>query len=158
MKGQVERFKRILENNNYMVLATSSDNVPWSTPVFFVFDKDYNFYWYSRKQTRHSQNISRNSNISAVIFGVGNSDEGFGVYLEGKAREVEENELESALNLYAKRAAKSEEEKIQLTTKQDFLGDSDFRVYKITSSKIYVSNSSTMWQGKYIDSKSEINF
>jgi uncharacterized protein YhbP (UPF0306 family) len=151
-----ERAKRILKNNNYMILATVQGDQPWSTPVFYAYDKQYNFYWYSRKDTRHSQNIQANNHVAASIFGVGNADEGFGVYLKGNAAEVTEEELEHALHVYAEKATHNQEQRDQLTTKEDFLGDAPIRMYKLVPEKMYVFNESTKWKGKWIDSKSEI--
>src|SRR5438132_747915 len=96
----IERAKRILSANRYMVLATSQEGKPWSTPVFYAYDDHYSFYWYSRKDTRHSLSLKENNKIAASIFGVGNTDEGFGVYLEGTASEVTEDELEQATATY----------------------------------------------------------
>src|SRR5579859_5206212 len=115
----IERAKRILDANRYMILATSHEEKPWSTPVFYAHDENYNFYWYSRKDTRHSVTIKDNKSVSASIFGVGNKDEGFGVYAE-----VSRDELEEALATYMYKAATNDKERIQLTTKEDFLGDS----------------------------------
>ncbi len=152
----IERAKRILEANRYMILATSYQVQPWSTPVFYVYDEHYNFYWYSRKDTRHSSNIEENNNVAASIFGIENADEGFGVYLEGIASEVSKDELDHALKTYAAKGAQNDEERIQLTTKEDFLGNSPIRMYKLVPDKIYVSNESTKWKGKWIDSKIEV--
>lgn len=157
MSDQISRAKRILSTNRYMVLATSQAGQPWSTPVFYAYDEKYNFYWYSRKDTRHSLSLKENNNVSAVIFSVGNADEGFGVYIEGTASEVTENELEHAMVTYAAKGATSDEERKQLTTKEDFLGDAPIRMYKLTPAKIYVSNEATKWNGKWIDSKSEVD-
>jgi nitroimidazol reductase NimA-like FMN-containing flavoprotein (pyridoxamine 5'-phosphate oxidase superfamily) len=142
-----------------MVLATvSPEGQPWSTPVFFAYDASYNFYWYSRNDTRHSENIAKHKQVSAVVFGVNNQDEGYGVYLEGVAGEVAEEELGKVMEVYAAKAGTNEEEKRQLMTKEDFLGESPIRMYAITPKKMYVSNESIKWNGKWIDSRSEILF
>lgn len=140
-----------------MTLATvSSDGQPWSTPVFYALDDDWNFYWYSRKDTRHSQNIKENNKVSVSIFATSGEDEGVGIYVEGIAKELEEHELESATDIYAKKAAANDEERMQLTIKEDFLADAPVRMYKLTSAKIYISEEATKWNGKWIDTKKEI--
>lgn len=154
MIDQIEQAKRILKSNNYMTLATAIDNKPWSTPVFYAYDEHYNFYWYSRKDTWHSLVIKENNKVAASIFGV--ADEGFGVYLEGIASEVREDELEHVIEIYAAKGAKNDEERKQLTTQEDFLDDALVRMYKLVPNKIYVSNESTKWKGKWIDSRSEV--
>lgn len=150
------RAKRILANNLYMTLATYQENKPWSTPVFYVHDEQYNFYWYSRKDTRHSLNIKVNHNVAASIFGTGNDDEGFGIYLEGTASEVTGNELDHTLEIYATKGAKTDLEKKQLTTREDFLDASPLRLYKLVFERIFISEEGKKWKGKWLDSRTEI--
>src|SRR6266705_634469 len=115
----IDRARRIIASNLYMTLATTTkDGNPWSTPVFYSVDDNYTFYWYSRKDTRHSLTIKENNHVAASILGVGNDDEGFGVYIEGKAFEVTEDELPHALDVYAQKGAKTDEERKQLTTNE----------------------------------------
>ena len=152
-----ERAKRIFTNNLFMTLASSSSGgQPWSTPVFYALDEKYNFYWYSRKDTRHSENIKENNRISASIFATTGEDEGVGVYVEGVATELIEVELEHATSIYAKKGASNDEERIQMTTIKDFLGDAPIRMYKLTPEKIYISGKATKWNGKWIDRREEI--
>ncbi len=140
-----------------MTLASSSSGgQPWSTPVFYALDEKYNFYWYSRKDTRHSENIKENNRISASIFATTGEDEGVGVYVEGVATELIEVELEHATSIYAKKGASNDEERIQMTTIKDFLGDAPIRMYKLTPEKIYISGKATKWNGKWIDRREEI--
>lgn len=102
-----EKAKRILANNLFMTLATvSAGEQPWSTPVFYAVDEHYNFYWYSRKDTRHSQNIKENNKVSLSIFSTSGEDEGTGVYVEGEASELTEEELSHAMNVYAKKSCR----------------------------------------------------
>lgn len=157
MDEHIVRARRILNTNKYMVLATaSSENTPWSTPVFFAFDEKYNFYWYSRKDAKHSLSISKNNQVSACIFGIGNSDEGFGVYIKGKAVEITNDDLLHATKVYAEKAATNAQVYKQLTTVEDFLNESILRMYKLVPDKMYISNESTKWKGKWIDTRSEI--
>lgn len=152
-----EKAKRILANNLFMTLATaSSGGQPWSTPVFYALDENYTFYWYSRRDTRHSQNITENNKISASVFATSGENEGVGIYIEGTASEVTEEELDYATSIYAKKAAANEEEKTQLTTREDFLGDAQIRMYKLIPEKVYISEEATKWNGKWIDKREEV--
>lgn len=152
-----EKIKRILSTNLFMTLATSSiDGKPWSTPVFYAIDDGYNFYWYSQKATRHSQNIIENKSVSASIFATSGENEGVGVYIEGAACELAGNELEHATKIYAAKAAGNDEEKVQLTEMEDFLGEAPLRMYKLTPNKIYISGTPTKWNGKWMDVREEV--
>lgn len=152
-----EKVKRILSSNLFMTLATvSSDEQPWSTPVFYALDEEYNFYWYSRKDTRHSENIKENNKVSASIFATSGDDNGIGMYVEGIVQELRGEELGHATNIYAKKASPSEDERKQLTTIEDFLGEAPLRMYRLTPSKFYISGEAKKWNGKWIDARIEI--
>lgn len=66
---KTEKAKKIITSNLYMTIATvTKDGLPWNTPVYYAFDESYAFYWYSRKNTKHSQLIAENSNVAVAIF------------------------------------------------------------------------------------------
>lgn len=56
-----------------------------------------------------------------------------------------------------KKAAESEEEKVQLTTQEDFLDEAPVRMYKLVPKNIYTSDTPTKWKGKWIDDKVEVH-
>lgn len=66
---EVKIVKNIIASNLFMTLATSSNNLPWSCPLFFASDKDLNLYFTSYNNSLHVKNIEQNSNVSASIFG-----------------------------------------------------------------------------------------
>lgn len=152
-----DKAKRILTNNLYITLATASaTGEVWSTPVFYALDDAYCFYWYSRKDALHSQNISNNSKISASLYATSGEDKDVGVYIKGTALELEKEDIENALEVYAKKTATSGTERKQLATPEDFLDDAPLRMYKLTIEKIYISGEATKWKGKWIDTRIEI--
>lgn len=155
------KARRIIASNQYMTIATSDENAePWNTPVYYAFDDKSNFYWYSGKNTKHSQLITKNNKVAIVIFNSNASEEDAGgVYITGKAYEVNKEELAHALEIYFNRAIPDnpEEKSKVIEAPQDFLGESELRMYKIIPEKIYVSNDATKWNGKWIDSRSEVN-
>ncbi len=79
--------KRIVKENLYINIATvTPDGMPWSSPVYSSFDKNYNFYWASAKSGQHSKNIRENNNIFVVIYdSTVREGTGKGVYMKGKA-------------------------------------------------------------------------
>lgn len=153
-----EKAKRILINNLFMTLATVSfDGQPWSTPVFYALGDKYNIYWYSRKDARHSQNIKENNKASASIFSLEGEDKMVGVYIEGLAIELAEEELGYATEMYAKKSATNEEEHAQMIAIEDFLGDAPVRMYKLIPEKVYISGEATRWNGKWMDTRIEVS-
>lgn len=155
--------KIILENNYFTMASVGEKRNPWITPVYYAYDISCTFYWYSQKTTKHSQLIKKNDNIAVVIF---NSryqpdepaEDGFGVYMTGKAYEVAKEELPYALTVYFTRSFtdKKERQKMMKDT-QDFLGNAPLRMYKFIPDKIYISDPAKLWKGKWLDSKSEVN-
>ncbi len=74
-----------------MSLATSRDNKPWVCEVHFVYDKDLNLYFRSKKSRRHSQEIAANPNVAGNIVEQHSVEQKpRGVYFEGLAGIVED--------------------------------------------------------------------
>ncbi len=155
-----EKARNIIKNNFFMTIASATkDAEPWITPVYYAFDKNYTFYWYSGKNTKHSSLISKNNRVAIAIFNSNASEEeAGGVYITGKAFEVTEKELPLALETYFTRSLPNEPEERQkmINAPEDFLDNSVLRMYKVIPEHIYVSNEADKWNGKWIDSRSEI--
>ena len=55
---------KILQENLYMTISVASkDGDPWIANLYYVYDKNYNFYWYSPKNSLHSQRIKENPTV-----------------------------------------------------------------------------------------------
>jgi nitroimidazol reductase NimA-like FMN-containing flavoprotein (pyridoxamine 5'-phosphate oxidase superfamily) len=147
------RAKEIIAENIYLTMATSdTQGNPWISPVYCAYDSDYNFYWTSNPNARHSKNIKENGGkIAFIVFNSSVAEgTGEGVYFEGRAYEMsEEKEMAAALELYYSRKHKS--------TKPagDFLGDSPRRLYKAVPEKIWM-NTDEKINGYIIDAKVEV--
>lgn len=84
-----------------MTLATCADRSPWAAAVAYVTDGEFNFYWYSESNARHSRHILENSKIAVAIFdSTATSDDVDGLQIEGVASEVPERDLERVMKLY----------------------------------------------------------
>ncbi len=66
-----------------MQVATAHNNKPWVVSVFYVVDSEYNFYWLSLPDRRHSHDIADNSQV-AVTLAVKQDLPVIGIYAEGK--------------------------------------------------------------------------
>lgn len=90
MSSLVSIGKKIIEDVIYLTLATvNKQGVPWCTPVFTAFNKRYIFYWASGFETRHSENIRANPQCGAIIYDSSREEDlGEGVYMEGRAEEL----------------------------------------------------------------------
>jgi hypothetical protein len=85
----------VLRNNTYCVLSTVTTSAePWTTPVRYQCDEQGNLYWTSARNARHSQLISENQAVSAVVIDLRFiSSVSSAVYFSGTAREIPYAEL-----------------------------------------------------------------
>lgn len=138
----LERARQIIEDNRYMVLATADRNsVPWASPVFFVHDNRYNFYFLSAIDSRHSENIISNPSVSMAIFDsttpVGMTN---GVQISGKANLVEGNVLKDVIDMYCNRLFPNSEIPSESRYRiEDYSQPSEFRFFKIGIVEAYVT-------------------
>jgi uncharacterized protein YhbP (UPF0306 family) len=57
----------ILKNGFTMSLGTLDEIGVWVSDVTYINDEDYNLYWLSRVESRHSEAILKNPNVVATI-------------------------------------------------------------------------------------------
>jgi uncharacterized protein YhbP (UPF0306 family) len=81
----------ILQKTYLFTLGTSQDNIPWTADLIFVHDDQFNLYWISSPDARHSQDILKNETVSATITLV---EEGLGrgIQIQGAAEQFVDNQ------------------------------------------------------------------
>jgi general stress protein 26 len=100
----VEIARAIVDEISYMTLATvDEDGLPWASPVWFAHADYAEFFWISRPDSRHSQNIAVSPQIAIVIFDSRVPiDTGRGVYMEAHAEQVTEDaEIEQVMAIFS---------------------------------------------------------
>ena len=155
LKG-VDKAKKIIKDNIYCVIASSSkDGKPWISPVFYGYDEDYNIYWISDKDSRHSKLIRNNPQVAIVIFNSQAPEgKGDGVYFEAMAKEINDREeAEKAFKIRDKRA-KVEEFKVKKV--EEVIDEGQWRVYKAAPYKVSKLSSGEYINGQYVDKRYEI--
>lgn len=101
-----ELLKQYLPSVNIMQLATSVNDQPWTCTVHYYSDNNFNLFWLSTVDRRHSQEIKQNPRVSAAIVIHENTPTEkyiIGISVEGTAELVDEKNGEKALNGYAKK-------------------------------------------------------
>jgi nitroimidazol reductase NimA-like FMN-containing flavoprotein (pyridoxamine 5'-phosphate oxidase superfamily) len=97
-----------LSATDFCSIATVDENGVWSNPVYFAWDKKYNFYFISQMPSRHMQNIKRDRRISMSIYKTEQKGDVRGIQLEGKAKILSEKdgkkEIKHAYDTYYGRA------------------------------------------------------
>src|SRR3972149_11197691 len=95
-----KQAKQVIDTIEYIDLATvTRDGKPWSSPLWFVRDTDYNLYFYSPKYTQHAKNIRANGKGFVVIYdSTAPEGTGLGGYMTAKVKELNTvSEVEEAL-------------------------------------------------------------
>lgn len=134
--------KYFLFNSNYLSLSTSSDDKPWTSPIHFSCDSDFNIYFISKKDSLHSKNIYKNSNVSFCIFNSENTSfTAQCVQASGICEEVKLKEVLKALRVIYKKRNPSLKDFSNINIKE-VSGIVRDRVYRIKIEKIYVLDSS----------------
>jgi nitroimidazol reductase NimA-like FMN-containing flavoprotein (pyridoxamine 5'-phosphate oxidase superfamily) len=156
--NSAEAVKKIIESNTYITIATSDGERPWITPVFFAHDKEYNFYWSSFSEVKHSLLISKNPNIAAIIFDSSSPEgQGDGVYIQGTAHEVAEEEILHAIGCFEEKRKKIKSNYLrEYNSESHYSGGAPWRIYKIVPDKIWKCADVILKNGYPIDSREEI--
>lgn len=131
---------QMIKGSDYLSLATVDGDSPWVAPLFFACDENFNLYFVSRKDTRHSLDIYKNPKVSFCIFNSEDKDftaqglQASGLCIEASVRES----LIALRHLYHK---KHPEIKDMMNIKVDLksvTGMMNDRVYKIIPEHIFV--------------------
>lgn len=84
----IEKSRHLLEKTRVMTLAVTENDLPWSSPVYFVY-YDRQFYFFSDKNSRHIKWAEKNIHTSVSVFNDSDIlDEIFGFQMTGKIRKV----------------------------------------------------------------------
>ena len=83
-----DRARSLIERNSLLPLATVDvAGRPWVSPVFYLLDDDYQVYWVSDVEARHSANVREPAAVAIVIHDVVDRQTD-AVYIEGTAVEL----------------------------------------------------------------------
>jgi len=149
----VKKAQEIIFDNLYCTISTCTlDGDPWISPVFCAYDKQYNIYWCSAIEAKHSRLIEDNNRVAIVIFDSSVPEgTGKGVYMKGTASECDPANLESATKLISERANSPNPK-----TAADYVGDSPRRIYQFTPERVWTVGERVEYKGHRIDTKVEI--
>lgn len=141
-----EQAKEVIDKIVYIDLATvTSEGQPWSSPVWYVRDNKYNFYFYSPKYSQHAINIRDNGRGFIVIYdSTVPEGTGFGVYMTVQVKELQTvPEIEKAIKwIFTKKPRKK--------VPEDFMRDAPRRIYQVTPGEVWV-NDAEIKNGLYLD-------
>ncbi len=88
-----KKIKRLINETRVMTIAVSDNDIPWSTPVYFVFH-DNRFYFFSNENARHIKYAKDKKTVSVSIFHDSDQmDLIFGFQMSGLLEEVSKKTL-----------------------------------------------------------------
>ncbi len=92
-KKVLNKSTHLIKETRVMTLAVSDNDIPWSSPVYFVFH-DNRFYFFSNENSRHIQYAENQKIISASIFKDSDQmDLIFGFQMSGKLEKISKKAL-----------------------------------------------------------------
>lgn len=132
-QDELNRIARdIIKHNIYLTLATSDGRLPWSAPLFYCVDREYNFYFISQMGCVHARHILKNPQVAFSIFDSHAPEgKGNGVQASGTVSLlIKEEDIVKALRHYHTTFIKCEP--------KDFNGSKPYRLFKLVPDKFYV--------------------
>ena len=153
----IEKARYVIESNNFMTIASADESgKPWVSPVGFVYDQHYNFYWVSSKEALHSKNIAQRPEVGISIFGQMPSGSYDGVYIDAEAAVLnDDNEILFVIELFKKQ--RPQPARFETNSISDVTGDATWRMYKATPKQI-TNRSDTILNGQAITVREAIQF
>jgi nitroimidazol reductase NimA-like FMN-containing flavoprotein (pyridoxamine 5'-phosphate oxidase superfamily) len=133
-----DRARSLIERNSLLTLATvDGHGRPWVTPVFYSLDDEYQVYWVSDVEARHSTNVRDTAAVAIVIHDEvdGQTD---AVYIEATAVELnDEAAVRRGIDVMARRDG------LQLAHWRiddigEVTGEGSWRVYKAIRESTWV--------------------
>lgn len=137
IKERLAYARQLIQDLKYMTLATAAlDGQPWNTPVFYAYDGKQTFYWGSRHNTRHSQNIALNEQAFIVIYdSTITPGHGEGFYAEVVCKELDRStEINLAIEFLHTRFGEP------YMTPAGVQGSAEFRLYKAIVKNAWVKD------------------
>lgn len=110
-----------LEKARLMQVATSQNDQPWACSVYFAYDSDFNLYWLSTPQRKHSLDIEANEKVAGTIVLPHNpGDKVRGIQFQGVAKRlVSQEDIARGLDIYATRMHMRDERKQNILQGKD---------------------------------------
>ena len=143
--ANVEKSRSIIEENGYLTLATCDGNTPWTAGIAYAVDENYDFYFYSAKNSRHAEQMKRNPNVAITIYNSTLPPEDVdGLQASGVVSRVKLTDLPRVMELYYRQIFT--DELIREQWRQPisaFKGIAVKRFYKISLNKLYKLDLST---------------
>lgn len=96
-------IKEVLDKGYLMSLATVDDGGVWVSDVIYVHDDNFNIFWMSNTETRHSKALMENLEIAGTITISGQGEKNLGIQFKGRGYKIEGARYDLAIKHFTKR-------------------------------------------------------
>ena len=98
------KIREVLEKGHLMSLATVDDGGVWVADVVYVYDDEFNIYWMSDPDVRHSKAILKNPQTAgSITISNKTKEKNLGIQFSGKAERLEGIQFQLLIKHLAKR-------------------------------------------------------
>ena len=97
-----QTIKEVLQSGYLLSLATQDDAGVWVADLIYILDDDFNIYWMSDPNVRHSKALVMNSVVAISITVSSPGENNLGLQIEGKAIKIDGPRFDLALKHFAK--------------------------------------------------------
>jgi nitroimidazol reductase NimA-like FMN-containing flavoprotein (pyridoxamine 5'-phosphate oxidase superfamily) len=134
------RAKEIADGNMYCSVATvDSNGEPWNTPVSYVYDETFHFYWLSWKDAEHSKNLRANPAVFINVFDSTRphgQNHQRGLYVKAEAYEIDDADELARIRGHLIGLNEPDPDP------RNYLGDNPKRIYKTVPKQLWLNNAS----------------
>ena len=102
MENVKQLIKEVLDQGYLMSLGTVDEGGVWVADVIYIHDDDFNIYWMSDPDVRHSQALLTNKQVSGTITTSRPKENNIGIQFSGIAEKIEGNRFEWEPEITAK--------------------------------------------------------
>ena len=96
-------IEEVLSNGYLMSLATLDKSGVWVSDVIYIYDENFNIYWMSDPEVRHSKALLENNKVAGTITVSGPGENNLGIQFDGEAEKVDGARFDLAKKHYLKR-------------------------------------------------------
>jgi len=135
-------IRQYLNQALLLQIATAVHETPWICTVCFAPDSDFNLYWFSRHDTRHSQEIGANPNVAgAVVLPYVLGDKTRGLQISGEVESIV-RDLDVSIGLSAmQKRYHTKADRVEQLRKEIVSGSADYGLYRLRPKTIVLYDS-----------------
>jgi len=126
--------KKVLEEAFVMSLGIADESGPWVADVVYVYDGDFNLYWISRPDARHSRALGSVGKAACTIHASWETHNERALQIEGRVEKIEGPMFELEKKLEAKRGTPEPRRPGEILAE-------GLEWYKLTPDKIFLIHS-----------------